>query len=99
MRNPSKWDRDARREAERLGHVHITDHALVRFLERAGGHEIDAIREALAESLRRAASAARDLGSSDYEVLADGLRYVIKRNCLVTVTPDSPPPHSKALAG
>ena len=67
--------------------LRISDHALVRFLERAGGHDIDGMREALSRSLGRARKAAETLGASEYAVIADGLEYVIRDDVVVTVLP------------
>lgn len=68
--------------------LRITDHALVRFLERAGGLDIEALRGVLASSLSRAADAAHHLGVSKYVIVADGLLYIIEGSDLVTVMPD-----------
>lgn len=65
--------------------LRISDHALVRFLERAGGHDIAAIREALSASLERARTAAEVVAVGDYTIVADGLSYVIKGFTVVTV--------------
>lgn len=77
----------AERKRCRINGVRVSDHALVRFLERAGGFEIEAIRTAIESSLRRANNKAAEIGSVDYEVRADGLRYVVRDNVVVTVTP------------
>ena len=65
----------------------VTDHALVRFLERAGGLDLEALRRDLATSLDRSVRAAEKIGSGDYIVKADGLDYVIRNGCLVSVIP------------
>lgn len=69
--------------------VHVTDHALVRWLERTGAFEIEALRKALRASLERSVSAADAVGSGRYVVVADGLNYVIEGGVLITVTPDT----------
>jgi hypothetical protein len=63
----------------------VSDHALVRFLERGGGLQVEAVRAALAASLARAALAAELIGSTRYVIIADGLRYVVENGVLVTV--------------
>ncbi|MCU0902424.1 MAG: hypothetical protein MUE83_00935 [Tabrizicola sp.] len=65
--------------------VRITDHALVRFLERVGGVDVDGLRQALSRSLEEAAR----LGAA--AVVIDGYRYVLRVDedgpILVTVEP------------
>lgn len=63
----------------------VSDHALVRFLTRAGGFEIEAARTALATSLARAAEAAGKLDAAEYTIHADGLVYVVRAGVVVTV--------------
>jgi hypothetical protein len=55
----------------------VSDHALLRFIERAGGLDVNAIRTALAMSLERAAALADAAGQRRYRVAADGLTYVV----------------------
>lgn len=68
--------------------IAITDHALVRWLERTGAMDIVALKAALSASLDRAAEAADQFKSSNYLILADGLVYVVRDAVLVTVLPD-----------
>lgn len=63
----------------------VTDHALVRFLDRSGAAEIEKLRHTIAHSLERARRGAERAGISDYVITADGLRYVVKDDVLVTV--------------
>lgn len=65
--------------------LRISDHALVRFLERAGGLDVQGVRAHLQASLARSAGAAERLGLSEYTVTADGLSYRIANGVLVTV--------------
>jgi len=69
----------------------ISDHALVRFLERVGGMEIEAVRDALAASLHRAHQAARTLGRNDFLIRVDGAVYVVRGDVVVTVLDDKDP--------
>jgi hypothetical protein len=64
----------------------VSDHALVRFLERAGGLDVEAVRAALAASLDRAAALADAIGADRYTVKAGGLVYRVVDGVLVTVT-------------
>lgn len=66
----------------------VTDYALVRWLERSGAMDVEAMREMLAASLERAAQAAEVLGQSRYLILADGLVFVIRHGAVVTVLTD-----------
>ncbi|MGB3167124.1 MAG: hypothetical protein WBA68_10160 [Alteraurantiacibacter sp.] len=63
----------------------ISDHALVRFLERAGGFDFEPIRDALAASLKRSHTAAISIGSENHVIKVDGLLYAIRGGVLVTV--------------
>lgn len=66
--------------------LRVTDHALVRFLERAGRLDVEAVRGAIAASVDRAAGAARILGQSEYEIHADGLIYRVRDGAVTTIT-------------
>lgn len=66
--------------------VRVTDHALVRFLERAGGMELEPLRQMLAQSLDQAVDVAKQLGETKVTVIGGGLRYVVCNGVLVTVT-------------
>jgi hypothetical protein len=87
----------------------ISDHALIRFLERAGGLDLPALRGLMSHSLSRAAAAAAQVGVSAYTIRADGLTYVVRNGTVVTILgahavvyPDAPsaaaeePPHEPA---
>lgn len=68
--------------------MNISDHALLRFMERAGGLDVEGLRAAVAASLERAAVAAETIGVRDYSIRADGLVYRIRGGSLVTVLYD-----------
>lgn len=67
----------------------VTDHAVIRYLERVKGVDVDAIRTEIGHK----AEAAIKLGACS--VLSDGFRYKIAENgSVVTVTPaHEPAPH------
>lgn len=65
--------------------IRISDHALIRFLERTGAAELEPQRRALAVSLERAVNAAAALDAHRFNVVVDGLRYVACDGVLVTV--------------
>ncbi len=67
--------------------LRVSDHALLRFIERAGGLEIEALRAKLEGSLKRAASAADLVSGGDYTIAADGLLYVVTNGTVVTIKP------------
>ena len=73
------------------GSIRVSDHALVRWLERTGLADMEPLKNMLGHSLERAASAANQLGSSHYLILSDGLVYVVRNQVLVTVLPDEDP--------
>lgn len=70
------------------GAIIISDHALVRWMERTGLLDLAPVKEQLAHSLERAAGAARSIDVAEYLILADGLIYVVKNQVLVTVLPE-----------
>lgn len=70
----------------RTGIIRVSDHALIRFAERAGGLDVEALRGALEGSLKRAIDAAGKIGTGDLTISADGLQYVVRNNVVVTVT-------------
>ena len=63
-------------------HIHVTDHAVVRYLERVGGFQIEELRRQIAERL------ATRIMPHDCSVLIDGHRYVLRweLGCLHLVT-------------
>lgn len=65
--------------------VRVCDHALLRFIERVGGLDVEGMRRHLAESLDRAVVAADAIGCRDLIVVADGNKYVVVKGCVVTV--------------
>lgn len=68
--------------------IGISDHALVRWLDRSGAMDMEQMRQWLAASLQRAAKAAACLGANHYLIVADGLVFVIKDGTVVTVLDD-----------
>lgn len=67
--------------------IRVSDRALVRFLERAGGYDVEGLRAGLERSLERAHSAAASIGVRDHLILADGLAYVVRNGTVSTVLP------------
>lgn len=65
--------------------IAVSDHALVRWLDRTGLIDLQPIRTAIAASIGRAADAAASIEADEYLILADGLVYVVRNRVLVTV--------------
>lgn len=65
--------------------IDVSDHALIRFLERQGGLDVKSLRRDLGAALERARLAAGKVGASDYTIKWDGVVYIIKDETLVTL--------------
>lgn len=65
--------------------IHVTDHALVRFLERSGALDVEQLRRMIAKSLERGRRAAERAGIADYTIAVDGLKYIVVDGHLITV--------------
>lgn len=63
----------------------ISDHALLRFLERSSGLDFEGVRAALSTALERAHKAARALGDHDYLVKIGGRTFVVRGDMVTTV--------------
>jgi hypothetical protein len=61
--------------------AHVTDHAVLRYLERVKGIDIEAARQELGHVVDRAV----ELGAG--AAIIDGVRYVLSDRTVVTVTP------------
>lgn len=68
--------------------LRMTDHALLRWIERSGLLDTEALRTAIEHRLDRAGTAAATLDSRDYLIVAHGLVYVIRAGKIVTVVND-----------
>lgn len=65
----------------------VSDHALLRWLERVGGADVEAVRTALSAGLARAAGAANAIGEDSYTVVLADTVLVVREGVLVTVYP------------
>lgn len=65
----------------------LSDHALLRFLERAGGFDVEAVRKAVEAAFDRAAQLAAELGERDYTVIVGDHRYFVRDGVIVTLLP------------
>lgn len=70
--------------------VRVSDHALLRFLERAGGLDIETLRAAMEVSLSRAIKAAKTIKARECVIRADGLSYVVRDQVVVTILQEKP---------
>lgn len=68
-----------------MAKLRVSDHALLRFLERAGGCDVEALRDAVAQSLHRAHIAATSIGAQEYLITADGLSFVVRGDVVTTM--------------
>ena len=65
--------------------VAISNTALVQFLDRVAGVDVETMKAAVAGSLDRAHRAADQIGAADYTVRIDGRAYVVRDGVLVAV--------------
>lgn len=63
----------------------ISNHALLRFIERADKAALEMLRGALAEKLAVAGAAAAEIEVTEYLIVADGLTYVVRNQVVATV--------------
>lgn len=75
----------------------VSDHALLRFLQRTGSMDVEGLRLSLAQSLSRAHAAARSVSTADYQIRADGMLFVVRNDVVATVLEDNGP-QAAALA-
>ena len=69
--------------------VHISDHALVRYIERVKGFDVEKIRKEIEELV------APTLGTNATAISANGFTFVIKGGYVTTVVPGSTPAGAK----
>ena len=75
----------------------VTDHALIRFLERSEGIDMEAVRASVADALARAHEAASSIGVANYLVLVDELCFIV-RGCKVITILQQPSARRRAIA-
>ncbi|MBY0306404.1 MAG: hypothetical protein K2W86_14795 [Sphingomonas sp.] len=68
--------------------IRVTDHALLRWLERAGLVDVEALRAQIEAQLERGHKAAAALGAEQYTIVAHGLVYTVNHNHVTTVLID-----------
>ncbi|MBK5957412.1 hypothetical protein CCR97_04205 [Rhodoplanes elegans] len=67
----------------------VSDHAVLRFLEREGGLDVEAVRRAMAASIARAVAAADRLDGTDYRIVTERVTFVVTGGTVVTVVPST----------
>lgn len=63
----------------------VSDHAVLRFLERAGGIDVEQLRDDLSRGLARAHHTAQQLGQTDYLVKVGHSTFVVRAGVVTTV--------------
>ena len=63
----------------------VSDHALLRFLERGLGIDVEGIREGLLEAATPAHDAVASIGGGDHLIRIDGLVLLVRDSTLITV--------------
>lgn len=71
--------------------IKVSDHAVVRYLERRQGVDIEAIRQTIASSLdsRAARRLVEFSGGAPCKINVDGMSYCVRRNTVTTCLPES----------
>jgi len=67
--------------------VSITDHAVLRYIERVCGVDVEDLRRRIATDIALAAAAADKTGAPSYAVLIGQHEYRVVKGVLVTVAP------------
>lgn len=67
--------------------AHVTDHALVRYLERVEGIDMDAVRKTIETTVQRGIDSGAD------GVRLNGIRFALQNDAVVTVTRIHHPDH------
>jgi len=80
-----------------VSELRITDHALVRVLERICGLPIEALREQLVQALTPAAASAEAIGGGNYLIVSGGKVFVV-RDRVVTTVLDRDNVHARFIA-
>lgn len=65
--------------------IKVSDHALVRFLQRSGALDVEQIRALMSGALERGRRSAERAGIADYTIVVDGMKYIVRNDTVVTV--------------
>ena len=71
--------------------IKVSDHAVVRYLERRQGVDVEAIRQSIASSLdsRAARRLVEFSGGAPCKINVDGMSYCVRRNTVTTCLRES----------
>jgi len=68
--------------------ISVTDHAVVRWIERAHGIDVPAIRRQIVGKVTRSVDLAEQLDErGNVTVVLDGVRYVVRDHRVITILP------------
>lgn len=67
--------------------IYITDHALLRYIERTQGVDVETLRVELRAMALRGAGAAQRIGGGEYTIICESLRLRVVGSNVVTVLP------------
>lgn len=70
----------------------VTDHAVLRYIERVGGFDVEAVRQHIAKVCAEAVAA----GATTLK--HDGIRFTFSTGAVTTVMPDKPGPTGMTIA-
>lgn len=79
--------------------VHVSNHALFRWMERSGLIDVEALRMMLSVALDRGYQAAAAMDQGEILILSAGLVYVVRDGTVITVlTEDGRHNHARVLS-
>lgn len=64
--------------------LQVSDHALLRFMERGADIDVEALRDNLRLSLQHLHDAATSIAAREYLIKADGLLFVVRGDVVTT---------------
>lgn len=77
--------------------MRVSDHAVLRYLQRQSGLDVEAVRAEIAALVARGVAAGTSLDAGGFTVLAGGLRFVVKNEVIVTTLRCDQPVTPEAL--
>lgn len=66
--------------------LHVTDHAVLRYIERIHGVDVEALREELRQKALRAHDAAQAIGGGEYKIKCGDVHLRVVGSNVVTIT-------------
>jgi hypothetical protein len=68
--------------------VHVSNEAVLRWLQRTGTFDVEQVRQMLASALDKAVQAGAAMGAEEFIVLSGGMVFVVRSGVVTTVTQD-----------